>query len=66
MTDRKTTQDLFVRVCRDSRYKLPATTAAALVGRIMGTSALVVWLAMPSFDVMEEIAAGRHPVCQLT
>jgi hypothetical protein len=35
--------------------------AAAFAGQVGGFSALDVWLAMPSLDVMQDIASGKHP-----
>ncbi len=52
---------LYVRVCRDGNFKLDAITAAHLVGRMMRTTPLSVWLALGSMDAMERIANGTHP-----
>ncbi len=52
---------LYVRVCRDGNFKLDAITAAHLVGRMMRTTPLSVWLALGSLDAMERIANGTHP-----
>ena len=64
MTERTTVQKLFVRVCRDSRFKLGAAEAAHLAGSILGIGALGVWVNFASYDQMEAIAAGTHPACQ--
>lgn len=61
--ERKLRQELFIRVCKDSRFQLDYVRAAALAGAAGGFPALDVWLAMPSLGVMEEIAAGTHPAC---
>lgn len=59
--NRKLVQDIYIRVCRDSLFSLPAVRAAALAAMILKTHPLAIWLAMPSYDVMEEIARGQHP-----
>jgi hypothetical protein len=59
--DRKTIQALFVMVCRDSGFTLDPVNAAQFVALLANIHPLQVWLAMPSWDVMGEIAAGRHP-----
>ena len=59
---RKLHQDLYIRICKDSNFSLPYDRVAAMVGEILGTSALIVWLNMPSIDVMISIANGIHPI----
>lgn len=61
---RKQMQDVFIRVCRDSRFTLDAVRAASLAGLILNRHPLEIWLAMPHYDVMEQIAAGTHPAAQ--
>lgn len=60
--DRKTITDLYVRLCRDSRFTLDAVQAMALTGTVLGLHPLVVWVNMPSFSTAEDIASGNHPV----
>jgi hypothetical protein len=62
--DRTTIQQIYVRVCRDSGFGLDSIRAATLTANMVGCSPLEVWLAMPSLDVMDEIAAGQHPVAK--
>lgn len=59
--DRKLTQDIFMRVCRDSGFTATPLMAADLTASMMKTHPLLVWATFPSFDVMQEIAAGTHP-----
>ena len=66
MHDQKTIQAVFIRVCRDSGFTLDAAHAARLVAKTLVCHPLEVWLAMPSLDVMNEIAAGTHPVLRQT
>jgi hypothetical protein len=58
---RELLQSLFIRVCRESGFKLDSVTAATLVAKTLGVSPLEIWVAMPSLTVMDEIAAGTHP-----
>ena len=48
-------QDLYIRICKDSNFTLPYDIVAKMVGEILGTSALVVWLSMLCIDVMKEL-----------
>lgn len=59
-------QQAFIRVFRDSGYRIDAVRAAILVGMMLHCHPLQVWLAMPSLDVMNAIAAGEHPACGTT
>jgi hypothetical protein len=59
--DRETIQQAYIRVCRDSGFGLSFDRAAHLAGKMLGMSALEIWLAMPCMDVMMNIATGKHP-----
>ena len=59
--ERETIQQVYIRVCRDSGFRLGFDRAAHLAGKILGVSALEIWLAMPCIGVMMDIATGRHP-----
>ena len=59
--DREQIQRLYVRYCADSLFRMDAIKAAQFTARVLGIHPLEFWLAMPSWEVMEEIAAGRHP-----
>lgn len=61
MPDRKTIQDIYIRVCRDSGFGLDYIAAAQLAAKVVGIHPLDIWIAMPSLSVMEEIATGAHP-----
>lgn len=58
---RDTIQQLFIRLCRDSGFRLDGVRAARLTAAVLGIHPLDVWLAMPCLDVMNDIAAGKHP-----
>ncbi len=60
---RKLRQDVYIRVCKDSGYKLDSIQAATLAGKVLGCHPLEIWTAM-DFDLMERIANGTHPVCK--
>lgn len=52
---------LYIRMCRDSGFRIPFNQAAALVGDILKTSALVVWAEMGLTILdMQTIAEGKH------
>lgn len=59
--DRVAIQRFYIRVCKDSGFGLDSIRAATLTAQAFRCSPLEVWLAMPSLDVMDEIAAGKHP-----
>jgi len=60
---RQTVQNVFIRVCRDSRWSMDAIKAAKLTGKIVGKHPLLVWADVGTLDIMHQIAAGTHPVC---
>lgn len=57
---RKEVQDVYARVCRDSRFRYPMAQMAHLTAAILKTSAIEVWAAL-GIDDMEKIANGTHP-----
>lgn len=59
--DRWLVQQVFIRCCRDSGFRLDHVRAAVLAGQVLDVSPLEVWAAMGSFDVMERVADGTHP-----
>jgi hypothetical protein len=58
---REAIQDMFIRTCRDSGFSMDWVRAAQFTADVLKINPLQVWLAMPSADVLEEIAAGTHP-----
>lgn len=54
-------QKVYIRVCRDSGFKMDGVQAATLAAKVIGCSPLEIWLAMPSLNVMDQIAKGDHP-----
>lgn len=61
---RRFRQQIFIRVCRDSGFRVDAINAAYLAAMIARCHPLHIWLAMPDMDTMERIAAGKHPAAQ--
>lgn len=64
MTERQTKIDAFVRVCKDSGFRLGHLQAAQIAAGALRISALEVWIAVGTLDTMKQIAAGQHPVCK--
>jgi len=58
-------QQLYIRVCRDSGFQLEYIQAAILTSRVIGCTALEIWLAFPSLGVMDEVARGLHPATKV-
>ena len=58
--ERGLTQQLFVRVCRDSGFRLSVAQACHFTAKLRKTSPIAVWVAL-GFDNMERIANGTHP-----
>ncbi len=60
--DRKLKQDVYIRVCKDSGFKLTSTNAAILAAKSIGCHPLEIWMAL-DMDLMNRISSGEHPVC---
>lgn len=54
-------QKLFIRVCRDSGFRLDEVNAAIITAKAAGIHPLEVWIALPSLTTMAQIARGEHP-----
>lgn len=61
MTSAETIQQVYIRVCRDSGFKLDWIRATNLTASIVGKHPMDVWIAIGTIDVMEAIAQGEHP-----
>lgn len=64
MIDRKLVQQVFIRICRDSRFKIGVVRAASLTARTLGCHPLEIWLAMPDWNTMDLISVGMHPAAR--
>lgn len=60
--DRELLQKIYIRICKDSGFQLDWYKACWLAAKVAGRHPIEMWQAMPSLGVMEEIAAGTHPV----
>lgn len=60
---RKLCQEIFISVCRDSKFSMDAVKAAKFAAAVIGTHPLVIWAAM-DMETMDRIAEGSHPVCR--
>jgi hypothetical protein len=64
--DRELIKQLYFRICRDSGYRLSYLQVAAMVSEMMNLgSPLIVWCQFNGIAQMEEIANGKHPICDL-
>lgn len=63
--ERKTITDLYIRTCRDSKFKMAWDQAAILTALVLRISPLEIWTACGSIDNMQRIASGEHPACQV-
>lgn len=58
--EREERQKMFIRVCRDSRFKMDPASAARFAAKLLGTHPILIWTAL-GLDTMEAIANGTHP-----
>lgn len=59
-SERNLHQRVYIRVCRDSLFKLDYVQAAHLSAQILRSHPLLFWAALGS-DNMQRIANGTHP-----
>ena len=58
----ETVRQAYIRVCRDSGFKIPFDEAAAFIGCMFGMSAIQIWACFPYLEDMRRIADGTHEV----
>lgn len=63
--ERKTRQQLFIRICRDSGWRLSAVEAAKLAGSVLNIHPFEVYAAFGDMQIMDKVASGEHPVCAI-
>jgi hypothetical protein len=63
MVERGTITDLYVQICKDSKFKLEYHRAAHLAAGVLNIHALDVLAAIGDLKTMIKIAEGNHPVC---
>jgi hypothetical protein len=70
ISQREEIQKVYIRVCRDARFKMPLGMAARMTARILELSesnvngSLLVWIAL-GVDNMDRIANGTHECLDL-
>lgn len=62
MMDRKTIAMAYIRICRDSGFKMNYLSAANFTAQLYSISGIDILSAVGSLEVMEQIALGIHPV----
>ena len=58
-------QELYIRICRDSKFKIDWVQAAQLTASVLQITPLMVGLAFPYVERMRTIADGNDPVLTL-
>lgn len=58
---RKEIQMAYIRVCRDSGWRMDYIRAAHFVAKLYGISPIEVWIEFGDLKAMESIAKGEHP-----
>lgn len=58
--ERKLHQQVFIRICRDSLFKMDYVQAAHLSAQMLRSHPLLIWVAL-GLSNMERIANGTHP-----
>ena len=58
--ERKQIQDVYVRLCRDSKFTMDYIQVAILTASMLKIQPLEVWGAL-DFNQMEQLADGTHP-----
>lgn len=60
--DRKTLCMIYIRVCRDSLWQMDYINAAHFAAKLIDVQPFDIYTAIGSFQDMENIAKGLHPV----
>lgn len=54
--------DMFIRICRDSGFRMNSASAIILLAKMLRTQPLALWGEMGiDFATLERIASGEHP-----
>lgn len=64
MMDRALIQNTFIRVARDSRFRMDPYEVSHFVARLLNISALEVAFAFSDLQLMESVARGDHPAAK--
>ena len=57
--------ELYVRACRDARFKMDPVSVARLTAATLGISPLEIWMAI-GWDCMVRCADGSHQAVQVS
>lgn len=63
MTSRELIQNTYIRVAKDSGWKMNYIEVAKFVGSLLGEQPMIVCAAFGSLSLMEKVAKGGHPAC---
>jgi hypothetical protein len=63
--ERNFRQKVFIRVCRDSGFKLEPSRAAQFAAQLIGIHPFEILNAIGCLNTMNQIADGTHPVLQM-
>ena len=58
-------QNTFIRVARDSRFRMDPYDVTHFVARLLNISALEVAFAFSDLQLMESVARGDHPASKI-
>ena len=61
---RKDIQNFYVRICKDSGWKIDYINAAKLAAGVLSLNTMEIWIAIGDLKTMEKISKGEHPVCR--
>ena len=59
--DRKTIQDIYIRVCKDSEFEMEYIQVAIFVAGLLNITPFEVYAAFGDLRTMGEVASGIHP-----
>lgn len=59
--ERKAIQMAYIRVCRDSGWRMDYIQAAHFTAKLLGMTAFDIWFTL-DLQTMQKIAKGEHPV----
>ena len=62
--ERKTIQDLYIRICKDSKFNMGAIEVAIFAANVLNISPFEVYSAFSDLRTMNEVASGEHPAAK--
>lgn len=58
---RQQIQAAYIRICRDSHFKMDWAQAAKFTADLFSISTFDIWVAFGDTKVMQQVAIGEHP-----